>query len=60
LGISGKAHHTQGILNAKTIIAVNKDTAAPIKDISDYFIEADIKEFLPSIIKKLKESKGIE
>ncbi len=60
LGISGKAHHTQGILNAKTIISVNKDPNAPIKEISDYFIEADIKEFLPAIIKKIKETKGLE
>ncbi|MCG2725637.1 MAG: electron transfer flavoprotein subunit alpha/FixB family protein [Elusimicrobia bacterium] len=60
LGISGKTHHTQGILNAKTIVSVNKDANAPIKDISDYFIEADIKEFLPAMIKKLREIKGME
>ncbi|MEA3307539.1 MAG: electron transfer flavoprotein subunit alpha/FixB family protein, partial [Elusimicrobiota bacterium] len=60
LGISGKAHHTQGVQNAETIIAVNKDANAPIKEISDFFIEADIKEFLPSIIKKLKEIKTAE
>ncbi|MCK4936502.1 MAG: electron transfer flavoprotein subunit alpha/FixB family protein [Elusimicrobiales bacterium] len=60
LGISGKTHHTQGILNAKTIIAVNKDINAPIKEISDYFIEADIKEFLPAMIKKLKELKELK
>lgn len=44
LGISGASQHMVGVMNAKTIIAVNKDEKAPISKNCDYFICTDIKK----------------
>ncbi|MEF3280230.1 MAG: electron transfer flavoprotein subunit alpha/FixB family protein [Elusimicrobiota bacterium] len=46
IGISGKEHHIKGVENAKTIISINKDPNAPIKEYSDYFICADYKKVI--------------
>lgn len=55
IGISGQLQHVIGIKNAKTIIAINNDPNAPIHKEADYSIYADLYEFLPVLIKKLKE-----
>ena len=52
LGISGAMQHMSGV-NADVVVAVNKDGAAPIMEIADYAVEADLKGFLPALIKKL-------
>lgn len=44
LGISGASQHMVGVMNAKKIIAVNKDEKAPISNNCDYFICADVKK----------------
>lgn len=55
IGISGQVQHLVGIKNAKTIIAINNDPEAPIHREADYSIIADLYEFLPILIKKIKE-----
>jgi electron transfer flavoprotein alpha subunit len=54
LAVSGASHFSSGILKSKYIIAVDKNPKAPIFDICDLGIVADINEFLPKIIKYLK------
>ena len=45
-------------VNADIIIAVNKDPNTPIMAMADYAVVADIKEFIPRFIDKLKELKA--
>lgn len=56
-GISGVMRHMCAV-NADIIIAVNKDPNAPIMAMADYAVVADIKEFIPRFIDKLKELKA--
>jgi electron transfer flavoprotein alpha subunit len=53
-GISGAVQHKVGMDNSETIIAVNTDPDARIRDFSDYFIEGDLFEVLPQLTAALK------
>lgn len=56
-GISGQIQHTSSVIDSKRIISVNIDPDAPINEISDYVITEDVHEFLPELVKRLREEK---
>ncbi|MFB6220872.1 MAG: electron transfer flavoprotein subunit alpha/FixB family protein, partial [Halolamina sp.] len=54
-GISGAIQHKVGMDESDTIVAINTDPEADIRDFSDYFIEGDLFEVLPRLITALEE-----
>ncbi|MBS3757120.1 MAG: electron transfer flavoprotein subunit alpha/FixB family protein [Desulfobacterales bacterium] len=55
LGISGSFQHMGGVKGNPFIVAVNKNPKAPIFQVADVGVEADILEFVPELTEKIKE-----
>ena len=52
-GISGAIQHLAGMKKSEFVVAVNTDKEAPIGEVADVLVVADLKQFVPALTEKL-------